>query len=64
MTLVERVLPRRPFDSLRAYLDVGGGRGIESARSVEPDAVTAEVEASGLRGRGARDFPRARSGAR
>ena len=57
MTLVERVLPRRPFDSLRAYLDAGGGQGIESARRVEPDAVMAEVEASGLRGRGGGGFP-------
>jgi NADH-quinone oxidoreductase subunit F len=57
VTLVERVLPRRPFDSLRAYLDAGGGQGIESARGVEPDAVTAEVEASGLRGRGGAGFP-------
>jgi NADH-quinone oxidoreductase subunit F len=57
VTLVERVLPRRPFDSLRAYLDAGGGQGIESARRVEPDAVTAEVEASGLRGRGGGGFP-------
>jgi NADH:ubiquinone oxidoreductase subunit F (NADH-binding) len=59
VTLVERVLPRRPFESLRAYLDAGGGQGIESARSVEPDAVTAEVEASGLRGRGGGGFPTA-----
>jgi NADH-quinone oxidoreductase subunit F len=57
VTLAERVLPRRPFDSLRAYLDAGGGEGIESARGVEPDAVTAEVEASGLRGRGGAGFP-------
>ena len=57
MTLVERVLPRRPFDSLRAYLDAGGGQGIESARKVGPDAVMAEVEASGLRGRGGAGFP-------
>jgi NADH-quinone oxidoreductase subunit F len=59
VTLVERVLPRRPFESLRAYLDAGGGQGIESARSVEPDAVMAEVEASGLRGRGGGGFPTA-----
>jgi NADH-quinone oxidoreductase subunit F len=57
VTLVERVLPPRPFDSLRAYLDAGGGQGIESARRVEPDAVMAEVEASGLRGRGGGGFP-------
>ena len=57
MTLADRVLPRRPFVSLRAYLDAGGGQGIESARKTEPEAVTAEVEASGLRGRGGAGFP-------
>jgi NADH-quinone oxidoreductase subunit F len=57
MTLAERVLPRSPVDSLRGYLDAGGGQGVESARKVEPEAVTAEVEASGLRGRGGAGFP-------
>jgi NADH:ubiquinone oxidoreductase subunit F (NADH-binding) len=57
VTLADRVLPRRPFVSLRAYLDAGGGHGIESARKIEPEAVTAEVEASGLRGRGGAGFP-------
>src|ERR671911_519975 len=57
VTLADRVLPRQPFVSLRAYLDAGGGQGIESARKTEPEAVTAEVEASGLRGRGGAGFP-------
>jgi NADH-quinone oxidoreductase subunit F len=57
VTLADRVLPRRPFVSLRAYLDAGGGQGVESARKTEPEAVTAEVEASGLRGRGGAGFP-------
>jgi NADH-quinone oxidoreductase subunit F len=57
VTLADRVLPRRPFVSLRAYLAAGGGQGVESARKTEPAAVTAEVEASGLRGRGGAGFP-------
>jgi NADH-quinone oxidoreductase subunit F len=57
VTLVERVLPRRPFDSLRAYVDAGGGQGLKAARMIDPDTVMAEIETSGLRGRGGAGFP-------
>ncbi len=39
------------------YLSSGGGAGLAAARAVEPDVVIAEVEASGLRGRGGAGFP-------
>jgi NADH-quinone oxidoreductase subunit F len=57
VTLVERVLPRRPFDSWDSYVDAGGGQGLAAARVVDPGAVTAEIETSGLRGRGGAGFP-------
>jgi NADH-quinone oxidoreductase subunit F len=57
VTLVERVLPRRPLDSLRSYVDAGGGQGLAAARTIDPDTVTAEIETSGLRGRGGAGFP-------
>jgi len=54
---VERVLPAVAFASLDAYVTSGGGTGLTAARAVEPDVVIAEVEASGLRGRGGAGFP-------
>jgi NADH:ubiquinone oxidoreductase subunit F (NADH-binding) len=52
-----RVLPARPFEALRDYLDGGGGRGIDAARKLGPVATIEEVEAAGLRGRGGAGFP-------
>ncbi|HYN16889.1 MAG TPA: SLBB domain-containing protein, partial [Actinomycetes bacterium] len=48
-----------PVDGLDDYLARGGGRAIELARSMGPDAVLAELRRSGLRGRGGAGFPTA-----
>ena len=60
MTLVHRVLPPSPYLSLDDYVKAGGGRGLDNARAVEPEAIIDEVEASGLRGRGGAGFPTGR----
>jgi NADH-quinone oxidoreductase subunit F len=57
MTQVHRVLPPEPVRSLDEHLKRRGGRGIEVARQVEPEAIIDEIEASGLRGRGGAGFP-------
>ena len=57
MTQVHRVLPPEPVRSLDEHLKRRGGRGIEVAREVEPEALIDELEAAGLRGRGGAGFP-------
>lgn len=57
MTTVHRVLYPELLETLDAYVDAGGGKGLEAARQVEPEVLVAEVEASGLRGRGGAGFP-------
>src|SRR5437763_8701336 len=57
MTIVNRVLPPEPVQSLRDYVATGGGEGLAAAREADPDAVIAELTASGLRGRGGAGFP-------
>jgi len=57
MGVVSRVLPAEPVTSLAAHLASGGGRGLETAHKLGAPAVIAEMEASGLRGRGGAGFP-------
>jgi len=53
-----RVLPATPYASLDDYVnEAGGGYGLRAARAVAPETVIAELEASGLRGRGGAGFP-------
>ena len=39
------------------YVERGGYKALEKALALEPDAVTDEIKASGLRGRGGAGFP-------
>jgi len=59
MTIVHRVLPPHPVESLEDHVDRGGGKGFQASRLAEPEALIAELEASGLRGRGGAGFPTA-----
>jgi NADH:ubiquinone oxidoreductase subunit F (NADH-binding) len=51
------ILDAAPVTTLRAYVDGGGGRGLDGARRLGPASVVEEVLASGLRGRGGAGFP-------
>jgi NADH-quinone oxidoreductase subunit F len=50
-------LLEKTFRSLSEYQESGGGRGLEVALSLSPEAVIEEVKRSGLRGRGGGGFP-------
>lgn len=54
------LLPEVPVSTVAAYLDAGGGRGLERARSIGPDRVIDTLRRSGLRGRGGAGFPAGR----
>ena len=60
MANVHRVLVPEPIGSLEEYLARGGGVGIEAAIGMSAEALIAELEASGLRGRGGAGFPTGR----
>ncbi len=51
------VLPDEPVISLADHIAVGGGLGLAEALRRDPADVIAEVERSGLRGRGGAGFP-------
>jgi len=57
MDLEPRVLDAEPVGSLDDYRRRGGGRGLEAAAKIGPEAVIEALEASGLRGRGGAGFP-------
>jgi NADH:ubiquinone oxidoreductase subunit F (NADH-binding) len=54
------LLPEVPVTTVDAYLEAGGGRGLEHARSIGPDGVIDAIRRSGLRGRGGAGFPTGR----
>jgi len=60
MPTVHRVLPPRPIESLEEYVTRRGGRGIDAAMHEDAEAIIAEVDESGLRGRGGAGFPTGR----
>jgi NADH-quinone oxidoreductase subunit F len=55
-----RALPSEPLADLGAATAAGWGEGLEAARTLGPDGVLDEVDASGLRGRGGAGFPTGR----
>ena len=57
MPNVWRVLDAAPVPDLTAYVEQGGGQGLEAARRLGSAATVDEVEAAGLRGRGGAGFP-------
>lgn len=57
MASVSRTLPPAPVTSVQQYLEGGGARGLAAAREVEPEAVIADIEASGLQARGGTGIP-------
>ncbi|MFP5323004.1 MAG: NADH-ubiquinone oxidoreductase-F iron-sulfur binding region domain-containing protein [Acidimicrobiia bacterium] len=54
---VQRLLDRDPVRSIDDHRAVGGLKGLEDARAVEPEAVISTITDSGLRGRGGAGFP-------
>src|SRR5215831_10000841 len=51
------LLPAAPYETYAAYTKANGESAVAKARKATPDAILAEVERSGLRGRGGGGFP-------
>jgi NADH-quinone oxidoreductase subunit F len=51
------LIPHAPYESYAAYAKATGESAVLKARKATPDAILAEVERSGLRGRGGGGFP-------
>ena len=51
------LLPAAPYENYAAYLKATGDSAVPKARKATPEAILAEVEKSGLRGRGGGGFP-------
>jgi NADH:ubiquinone oxidoreductase subunit F (NADH-binding) len=51
------LLPQSPYESYSAYAKATGESAVAKARKAAPEAILAEVERSGLRGRGGGGFP-------
>ena len=45
------------ISSLEAYKKIGGLKGLERSRAMDPKDVINEIKAAGLRGRGGAGFP-------
>jgi NADH-quinone oxidoreductase subunit F len=57
MPAINRILDAQRVPSLAAYLESGGGAGLNAARALGPAATIDEVTAAGIRGRGGAGFP-------
>jgi NADH:ubiquinone oxidoreductase subunit F (NADH-binding) len=51
------ILPDQPIADMDAYVAAGGGRGLERAVELGPEATVERIKAAGLRGRGGAGFP-------
>ena len=50
------MLPEQPIESFEEFVQRGGGVGLQAALQAGQDATIAQIEASGLRGRGGAGF--------
>lgn len=55
--MTHRLIPDRAYASHEAYQTAMGDNAVAKAKALGPDAVLAEVQQSGLRGRGGAGFP-------
>src|SRR5215470_4963839 len=51
------LIPSSPYETYASYGKATGDHAVQKARKATPDAILAEIERSGLRGRGGGGFP-------